>query len=61
MGVGAYSGCVLAGHGQELIVQFEGAVAAPFWRALGYRANGDPVPYAKDRISTTAQVWLRAL
>lgn len=30
-------------------------VAEPFWRGLGYRAVGEPVPYRYDKLETTAQ------
>lgn len=35
--------------------------ADPFWHALGYRPQGTPVPYAGDRVRTTAQAWVRPL
>jgi len=35
--------------------------AEPFWRALGYQPVGAPVPYAYDKLETTAQRFELAL
>ena len=33
--------------------------ADPFWRAMGYQPQGDPVTYTAARVQTTAQAWVR--
>ena len=49
-------------HAMRAIIVAPNAVHAnPFWQAMGYQPQGDPVTYTGARVQTTAQEWVRAL
>jgi hypothetical protein len=45
---------------RAVIVAPNAAQADPFWRAMGYQPQGDPVAYTGARVRTTAQAWMRS-
>jgi GNAT superfamily N-acetyltransferase len=43
------------------IVESNAPHAVPFWTAVGYAAEGEPVPYRHGAVSTTVTIWCRAV
>lgn len=44
-----------------VILDANADLAAPFWRALGYRATGEEKPFDSDLVNTVGRVWERPL
>lgn len=43
------------------VVETNAAVAEPFWRSLGYTPDGSPQPYRYANLTSTTQIFTRAV